>query len=119
MPPLVENCYYCPCLTKCINAIFGEDTEVECSHIGHIRKWVEETIEKLNEITIPSVVDEETIREMVYYTGRSKSNVCDIFAPVAKCSSCLKRYGCTCSEEYNCKKNDYSMYEADMSSKWL
>lgn len=119
MALLTANCYYCPCFAKCIDMIFSDDTEINCEYAGHMKKWVEETIEKLSEITILSVADADTIRELVYFTGRDKTNICEIFTPVVKCTSCLKRYGCTCSEEYNCKKNDYDMYEADMSSKWL
>lgn len=121
--PLTANCYYCPCFAKCIDIILSDDTAIKCEYVGHMKKWVEETVEKLNEIAIPNIEDAEMIREMVYFTGRTgqKPKVINgnIFAPVEKCTSCLKRYGCTCLEEYNCKKNDYSMYEADMSSKWL
>ena len=119
MSQLTEDCYYCPCFAKCIDMIFTDDAAINCEYVGHMKKWVEETVEKLNEIAIPNIEDAEMIKELVYFTGRYKTNICDIFTPVEKCSSCLKRYGCTCQEEYNCKKNDYSMYEADVSSNWL
>lgn len=123
MLPIKENCYYCPCFAKCIDIILSGDVTIRCAHFDHMKKWVEETAEKLGKITIPSITDADVIRELVYSIGRtgpkSKVNNNDIIAPVSKCASCLKRYRCTYQEEYNCKKNDYSMYEVDMSSKWL
>lgn len=42
--PLTANCYYCPCFAKCINIILSDDTAIKCEHVGHMKKWVEETI---------------------------------------------------------------------------
>lgn len=68
---LVDNCYKCICISKCLElALYEDESEAKCLCYGALKNMAKETLDKLNEVTEKYPLTKEEAKELVYCLNR-------------------------------------------------
>ena len=64
-----DKCYKCFGFSRCLSAALN-NTTIRCIDFGALKKCVDETVDKFNELGLPNPLTQEEMKELIYCVNR-------------------------------------------------